>query len=348
MEERVAAAVLEAYARLRVKDGGCWTVVAGVAAVAGDDVEVLSVASGCKCVGGPASPALVRDGHAEVLAMRALRRALCEDPSLHARLLAEDLWLYVTAPPCGDCAIFALDDGTVAFTGAKLGDWRREDDQLLGATRLKCGRSDTAPDRRSSSLSCSDKLCRWSARGLQGSVLKHVFPEPLALAAVVVARQPRASDASLEAALARSFRRCGALGAAPPRVALADAGADRAAARAGAAPSSLAVAWWRGAAKAEVLLAHRGVRRGATAAAARSGAAASALCSDALFAAAAAVAAAAAPAPPGFVAGDRLATKRNAPGRAADDAVASALRASLAGARKRPRSPSPAPACAVA
>ena len=59
MEERVAAAVLEAYARLRVKDGGCWTVVAGVAAVAGDDVEVLSVASGCKCVGGPASPALV-------------------------------------------------------------------------------------------------------------------------------------------------------------------------------------------------------------------------------------------------------------------------------------------------
>ncbi|EGB02539.1 hypothetical protein AURANDRAFT_68786, partial [Aureococcus anophagefferens] len=66
--ERVAAAVLEAYARLRVKDGGCWTVVAGVAAVAGDDVEVLSVASGCKCVGGPASPALVRDGHAEVLA----------------------------------------------------------------------------------------------------------------------------------------------------------------------------------------------------------------------------------------------------------------------------------------
>ena len=46
MEERVAAAVLEAYARLRIKDGGCWTVVAGVAAVAGDDVEVLSVASG--------------------------------------------------------------------------------------------------------------------------------------------------------------------------------------------------------------------------------------------------------------------------------------------------------------
>ena len=68
MEERVAAAVLEAYAGLRIKDGGCWTVVAGVAAVAGDDVEVLSVASGCKCVGGPASPALVRDGHAEVLA----------------------------------------------------------------------------------------------------------------------------------------------------------------------------------------------------------------------------------------------------------------------------------------
>jgi tRNA(Arg) A34 adenosine deaminase TadA len=127
MEERVAAAVLEAYEGLRIKDGGCWTVVAGVAAVAGDDIEVLSVASGCKCVGGQASPALVRDGHAEVLAVRALRRALCEDPALHARLLAEDLWLYVTAPPCGDCAIFALDDGTVAFTGAKLGDWRRED-----------------------------------------------------------------------------------------------------------------------------------------------------------------------------------------------------------------------------
>ncbi|KAK7248959.1 adenosine deaminase [Aureococcus anophagefferens] len=80
MEERVAAAVLEAYAGLRIKDGGCWT-VAGVAAPSGgDDVEVLSVASGCKCVGGPASPALVRDGHAEVLAVRALRKALCDDP----------------------------------------------------------------------------------------------------------------------------------------------------------------------------------------------------------------------------------------------------------------------------
>ena len=52
--DRVAAAVMERYARLNVKDASCWTVVAGVVAVFGasEAVEVVSVASGCKCVGG--------------------------------------------------------------------------------------------------------------------------------------------------------------------------------------------------------------------------------------------------------------------------------------------------------
>ena len=354
--DRVAAAVMERYARLNVKDASCWTVVAGVVAVFGasEAVEVVSVASGCKCVGGldRSDGSVVRDGHAEVVAVRGLRRALVEDAALYERLSARDcvLWMFCSAPPCGDCAIFELETGEMAFTGAKLGDWRREDVQVLGAPRLKCGRSDTARDRRSTSLSCSDKLRRWAALGLQGAVLRHLFPAPLVLGALVVARQPGAADASLLASLGRNFSR--AVGPAPrgaavrPRLEVTGVGAALAAGRGGKTPSSLAVPWWRGGAgdrPREVLIAHRGVLRGATKA---RGSGASLLCSDCLFQAAGrAVEAAPTEArPPAFVVGDRAATKRQAPRRAADVAAAADLRralddATVSSSRKRPRSP---------
>ena len=245
----------------------------------------------------------MRDGHAEVVARRAVRRALAEDPALYERLAGDptvyyrrprcELHLFTTSPPCGDAAIYHLDSDTPgewtdatamalaragtlvstspipstgrfrgpfskaprrfgarqaklstvqdhsrrrrgasvptrpnpstgrfgdhcrrrrdvsvpaqAFTGAKLGDWRREDAQVLGAVRLKPGRSDTPEAKRTCSLSCSDKICRWAVCDVQGALLRHVCPKPLRLNAVIVSLQPDCSEHSLCHALDRLF-----------------------------------------------------------------------------------------------------------------------------------------------
>jgi hypothetical protein len=51
----------------------------------------------------------------------------------------------------------------VKYTGAKLaegGGWGGEGVQSMGEARLKPGRSDVPPARRTLSMSCTDKICR--------------------------------------------------------------------------------------------------------------------------------------------------------------------------------------------
>lgn len=96
--------------------------------------------------------------------------------------------LYISDSPCGDATIFTrkINEGCIAgFTGAKLVRsesnhevvdefpsttpktmkanvcyWEREDIQELGAVRTKSGRSDVQVQNRTTSMSCSDKICR--------------------------------------------------------------------------------------------------------------------------------------------------------------------------------------------
>ncbi|CAM9964341.1 unnamed protein product, partial [Heterosigma akashiwo] len=82
---------------------------------------------------------------------------------------------------------------TCTFTGAKLVKYlnvvdesmRREDEQIVGAVRLKPGRHDLQMGSRSISMSCSDKIARWVALGLQGGLLS-TFVNHVSLSSVVV------------------------------------------------------------------------------------------------------------------------------------------------------------------
>jgi len=70
----------------------------------------------------------------------------------------------------------------------------REDDQILAALRTKSGRSNIPAHLRSASMSCSDKLCRWTLLGVQGGLLSSWIPSPIFFRSICVARDPRVAD----------------------------------------------------------------------------------------------------------------------------------------------------------
>ena len=80
-----------------------------------------------------------------------------------------------------------------AASSSELG-LREPGAQVLGAARLKSGRSDLRDSDRTLSMSCSDKLTRWCLLGLQGSLLSRWMREPLFLASIVVSKDPRAAS----------------------------------------------------------------------------------------------------------------------------------------------------------
>ena len=132
--------------------------------------------------------------------------------------------MYVSQSPCGDASIFETSlDGmngaanpersaiirtnkrakTAAHlgagsTGAKLltGDGDGETDaefgvgaQMPGAARLKPGRGTPT-----SCMSCSDKMCKWNALGVQGELLAGILERPVRIASITVAAPTDAPD----------------------------------------------------------------------------------------------------------------------------------------------------------
>lgn len=140
------------------------------------------------------------------------------------------LYLCISDSPCGDGTIYGGQEGTMTFTGAKLAAAptlsdvatldtvtssdgnanlfasdlciREPGAQVIGAMRLKTGRSDIR--HRSQSKSCSDKICRWRVLGLQGQAL-YPLVGFIPLHGVLVAADPSAcTSVAQEAALARA------------------------------------------------------------------------------------------------------------------------------------------------
>eukprot|EP01031_Cornospumella_fuschlensis_P038680 gene38680-47024_t len=138
--------------------------------------------------------------------------------------------IFISDSPCGDSCIYKQSDGTIAFTGAKLVSpkpsceiidkgsdvpydsisllgglpcTRESGEQAVGCLRLKPGRSDIAD--RSASMSCSDKLARWSVLGLQGKLLSSVVGM-IYLSSISVGLDPLACNAEEQlSALRRSL-----------------------------------------------------------------------------------------------------------------------------------------------
>ena len=107
-------------------------------------------------------------------------------------------------------AAAATSSTTLQFTGAKIivspatqvplqavdtlldQHCAREQVQLLGRLRSKSARSNLQAHQRSRSLSCSDKLVRWSVLGCQGTALLQYLVEPIYLTSIVTSRDARA------------------------------------------------------------------------------------------------------------------------------------------------------------
>ncbi|KAI3374171.1 hypothetical protein L3Q82_006038 [Scortum barcoo] len=193
-------------------------VLAGIVVTRGFDLrlaQVVSLATGTKCLdsdnvsdhGGTLS-----DCHAEVVSRRALVRFLyaqlelllckpadCEEQSIFIpnkdgfRLRDGVLFhMYVSSSPCGDARINCpYETTTAAYPGRRVRCHLRvkvdggEGTLPITARRANQKQDDVAPGKALVSMSCTDKMAKWSVVGLQGALLSHLV-EPVYLHSLTV------------------------------------------------------------------------------------------------------------------------------------------------------------------
>ncbi|CAB1115289.1 unnamed protein product [Ectocarpus sp. CCAP 1310/34] len=81
----------------------------------------------------------------------------------------------------------------------------REQQQQVGALRIKSSRSNISEEGRTMSMSCSDKLAKWAFLGVQGGLLAS-WVEPIFLSSIVISADPRTDGpAPLASALTRAI-----------------------------------------------------------------------------------------------------------------------------------------------
>ncbi|XP_077580791.1 double-stranded RNA-specific editase B2-like isoform X3 [Stigmatopora nigra] len=200
--------------------------VASVVMTAGYEVssaQVVAMATGTKCLDREAGEGALRDCHAEVLCRRALLRFLYAQ--LETLLMSppeETATASIFEAAGGRPAVFRLRDHVgfhMFVTWSPCGDGRLENcsGRARGGLRTKVGGGQgTAPaagrrgrrktggaspgQRKDVSMSCTDKMAKWCAVGVQGALLSHLL-EPIYLRSLTVATSSHA--AHLRRTLAR-------------------------------------------------------------------------------------------------------------------------------------------------
>ncbi|KAF9057781.1 adenosine deaminase/editase [Panaeolus papilionaceus] len=198
--------------------------------------KVISLATGTKCI--PANKLstrgeVVHDSHAEVLARRCAVRWFIEEVKRLQSLGASSEWLvkgddtalwalrpgvqinfYVSTLPCGDASMRYLasnqDEEMAAFKNSSdfptldpMAPSRGRDNYTrLGVLRTKPGRADSPPTL---CMSCSDKIARWNALGIQGALGAKFFGHPLYIDNIIIGEVPKAMVDMVQVDCQRAF-----------------------------------------------------------------------------------------------------------------------------------------------
>ncbi|XP_043991132.1 double-stranded RNA-specific editase 1-like [Gambusia affinis] len=198
--------------------------LAGIVMTRGFDLrsaQVVSLATGTKCLDSDRLSEdgwTLRDCHAEVLSRRALVRffysqlelLLCErtegqDPSIFVpdkdSTRRFRLWegirfhMYVSLSPCGDARLNCPYETAPAYPSRRFRCHLRmkvnggEGTLPLVSTRTNQKWTGVSPGQHvcMASMSCTDKIAKWSVAGLQGALLSHLV-EPIYLHSLTVGR----------------------------------------------------------------------------------------------------------------------------------------------------------------
>uniref|UniRef100_A0A1L8DGZ3 tRNA-specific adenosine deaminase 1 n=1 Tax=Nyssomyia neivai TaxID=330878 RepID=A0A1L8DGZ3_9DIPT len=208
--------------------GNEWTVLCAIVREACEELEVVAMGTGTKCIGADLmceSGDIVNDSHAEIVTRRAFVRYLMEQMTfaLETKVSVFDFdavtkkftmkcgnkfHFFTTHSPCGDASIFSLEiseppakrrkDTQEGFTGGKLIGIPMGDpmEQIVGCVRTKPGRGTATL-----SASCSDKMARWCILGLQGGLLMNALTAPIYLDTVIYSQDAICDKEATERAL---------------------------------------------------------------------------------------------------------------------------------------------------
>ncbi|KAF9500181.1 adenosine deaminase/editase [Pleurotus eryngii] len=234
MADHAVSCVLKLYSTLNYcPPDGQFTILAAFILSHGDKHEVISLATGTKCLPDiklPRTGDVLHDSHAEVLARRGAVRWFLEE-AIRLYEGTESKWIvrsdggvfqlkdevvvrfYVSTLPCGDASTryLALTQDEVmatlknsserTITDSYAAARGRDNYSLYGVLRTKPGRADSPP---STAMSCSDKIARWNVLGFQGALASRLF-NSLYISEIIIGDIPSELQTGIRADCDRAF-----------------------------------------------------------------------------------------------------------------------------------------------